>query len=223
MIFQKLVIFALFRSFKRNKVIFEISPNSCTKKNNRASWMRATARITFNQALKTKKKIPFDTTGVIFSKCIWFWYYMKSKYDPHSLIIKTYQYHFILTSQWLLMTCRWFNYVSTLRMLPMIHRICPLRTLFITSRCRLIWLAPLMSATAHITVNQALKNKKNDCNIFKNIERTIFQTFSGIFKAFAEKVNVYWLINLLPPVCSHAIHIRLIFVACVRIVWINKE
>ena len=49
----------------------------------------------------------------------------------------------------------------------------------------------------------------------KDTKRTIFQAFSRHFQSFCCKIHVYWVINSLPPVCSHAI--RKILLVWVRI------
>ena len=43
----------------------------------------------------------------------------------------------------------------------------------------------------------------------KHIKRTIFQAFSSAFSKLCCQNHVYWVINSLPPVCSHAIRTTL--------------
>ena len=47
---------------------------------------------------------------------------------------------------------------------------------------------------------------KIDCNIMKDIKKTLFSKhFPRHFQSFCCKIHVYWVINSLPSVCSHAI------------------
>ena len=54
-------------------------------------------------------------------------------------------------------------------------------------------------ATTHEAVNQALKSTKiNWLQYIWKHKKIFLKHFPGIFQAFAKKINVYWVINLLP-------------------------
>ena len=81
-------------------------------------------------------------------------------------------------------------------------------------------------ATMRMAVNQVLKTTKINlvAIIFNNIKKELFlKHFLDIFQAFAMKIYVCWVINLLPPVCSHAIQKILMIWVCISWGWYEPK